>query len=61
MKQKDIYVISYTMAQQEEIFHDHELMNGNDIPPAKRLFIQHGDGSLTPLNHTIVIMYGDYE
>jgi hypothetical protein len=57
----NISIIGYTMAQQLEIFHDHELQKGNDIPSAKRVFIQRVDGSLIPLDCTIVVMYGDYE
>jgi hypothetical protein len=53
----EIRVVAYTMAQQLEIFYRHELQDGNDIPPAVRVFIQRADGALYPLDATLVVMY----
>lgn len=61
MTNPNILIIGYTPAQQLEIFRDHELSNANDVPEARRVFIQHNDGTLSPLNHTLVVMYGEYD
>ena len=52
----------YTKEQQLELFHTHELQNGVDMPPARRVFILRGsDGALIPLDSTLVEMFGDEE